>query len=83
MYYSVLDTIMSCIKDRFVLDDYKMCLTLEQRILKGAKGQQCEEEIEKVTGFYQADFDIYILRVLLKTAQSIINADSVERFETF
>ena len=82
-YYSVLDTIIACIKDRFLQDDYDMYLTLEQLVLKSANGEQCEEEFQKVTGFYDDDFDCQLLEVQLKTVPSILSTVTGEKLETF
>ena len=55
--YTVLDTVISCTKDRFMQDDYEMFTTLEQLVLKAANRQLCEEEFEKIVFFYKTNFD--------------------------
>ena len=60
-YYAVLDTVIPCIKDRFMQDDYAMFSTLEQLVLKAAHGKELEEEFKKITQSYKDDFDIELL----------------------
>ena len=60
-----------------------MYLTLEQLVLKSANGEQREEEFQKVTGFYDDDFDCQLLEVQLKTVSSILSTVTGEKLETF
>ncbi|MCP3851713.1 MAG: hypothetical protein GY694_15975 [Gammaproteobacteria bacterium] len=81
--YDVLDTVISCIKDRFMQDDYEMFSTLEQLVLKAANGQPCEEEFEKIVFFSKTNFDCDILKVQILTVQSNIGSVLDDTFETF
>ena len=58
-YYTTLDSVITCIKERFEQKDYEMNATLEQ-------------ELQKVIGFYHDDFDDDILRVQLRTLPAVI-----------
>ena len=66
-YYAVLDSVISCIKERFEQKDYKMYATLEQLLNKAILGESFEEELRKVIGFYHDDFNDNILTLQLRT----------------
>ncbi len=61
-FYAVLGTVISCMKDRFMQDDYVMFSTLEQLLMKAANGQPCEQEFEKMFYSYNTDFDSDFLK---------------------
>ena len=62
-YYAGLDSVITCIKERFEQKDYKMYATLEQLLIKAILGESFEEVLEKVIGFYYDDFNDDILRI--------------------
>ena len=66
-YYAVLDSVISCIKERFEQKDYKMYATLQQLLNKAILGESFEEELRKVIGFYHDDFNDNILTLQLRT----------------
>ena len=41
IYFEAIDVLASCLKDRFAQDDFEIYATLEQVLLKGAKGESC------------------------------------------
>ena len=66
-YYAALDSVITCIKERFEQKDQEMYATLEQLLIKAILGESFEEELQKVIGFYNDDFNDGILRVQLRT----------------
>ena len=66
-YYAALDSVITCIKERFEQKDHEMHATLEQLLIKAILGESFEEELQKVIGFYNDDFNDGILRVQLRT----------------
>ena len=56
-YFEVIDTVITCIKERFDQEDYVMFATCEQVLLKAVRGQQYEIELGKVCDFYHDDYD--------------------------
>jgi hypothetical protein len=71
MYFEGVDTLISCLKGRFQQADFSMYANCEQLLLKAAKGETYEEELEKVLGFYGSDFS----RTSLQTQLQIFAAD--------
>ena len=71
-YYAALDSVITCIKERFEQKDYEMYATLEQLLIKAILGESFEEELQKVIGFYHDDFNDDILRVQLRTLPAVI-----------
>ncbi|XP_070188918.1 zinc finger MYM-type protein 1-like [Littorina saxatilis] len=67
IYFEAIDVLASCLKDRFAQDDFEMYATLEQVLLKGAKGESFEIELAKCSDFYGADFNVPNLRAQLQT----------------
>ena len=68
-YYTALDSVITCIKERFEQKDYEMYATLEQLLIKAILSESFEEELQKVIGFYRDGFNDDILRVPLRTLQ--------------
>lgn len=81
-YYAALDTVITCIKERFEQNDYEMYATLEQLLVKAATGKSCEDECEKVVSFYRDDINSDLLKVHLKTLPAVIGV-SDEVVNTF
>ena len=71
-YYAALNSVITCIKERFEQKDYEMYATLEQLLIKAILGQSFEEELQKVIGFYHDDFNDDKLRVQLRTLSVVI-----------
>lgn len=73
-YYAVLDTVVSCIKERFEQPDYEIYSSLEQLLVKAAMSKSYEEEFVTVTTFYHDDIDGDLLSVQLKTLPAVIGS---------
>ena len=71
-YYAALDSVITCIKERFEQKDYEMYAIHEQLLIKALLGKSSEEELQKVIGFYHDDFNDDILRVQLRTLPAVI-----------
>ena len=70
-YFEVIDTVITCIKERFDQEDYVMFAKCEQVLLKAVRGQQYEIELGKVCDFYHDDYDKNLLSIQLKTLPNI------------
>ena len=68
-YYTALDSVITCIKERFEQKDYEMYATLEQLLIKAILSESFEEELQKVIGFYRDGFNDDMLRVPLRILQ--------------
>ena len=81
-YYAALDSVITCIKERFEQKDYEMYAIHEQLLIKALLGKSSEEELQKVIGFYHDDFNDDILRVQLRTLPAVIGQSqrSVNKF---
>ena len=66
-YYAALNSVITCIKERFEQKDHEMYATLEQLLIKAILDESFEEELQKVIGFYNDDFNDGIIRVQLRT----------------
>ena len=64
IYYETIDTITSCIKDRFDHEGYCVYSKLENLLVKG---KVSEDEIDEVMSFYKTDFDKIQLTTQLVT----------------
>ena len=71
-YYAALDSVITFIKERFEEKYYEMYATLEQLLIKAILGEQFEEELQKVIGFYHDGFNDDILRVQIRTLSAVI-----------
>ena len=71
-YYAALDSAITCIKEWFEQKDYKMCVYLEQLLIKWILGESFEEELQKRIGFYQDEFNNDILRVGRRICEYIL-----------
>ena len=70
-YYAALDSVETCIKERFEQKDHEMYATLEQHFIKAILGESFKEELQKMIGFYHADFNDDIVRVRLRTLPAV------------
>ena len=81
-YYAVLDTVVSCIKERFEQPDYEIYSSLELLLVKAAMVKSYDEEFVTVTIFYRDDINSDLLSVQLKTLPPVIRS-SDELVNTF
>ena len=81
-YYAVLDTVVSCIKERFEQPDYEIYSSLEQLLVKAAMAKSYDEEFVTVTKFYRDDINSDLLSIQLKTLPAVIRS-SDELVNTF
>ena len=81
-YYAVLDTVVSCIKERFEQPDYEIYSSLEQLLVKAAMAKSYDEEFVTVTTFYRDEINSDLLSVQVKTLPAIIRS-SDELVNTF
>ncbi len=75
VYYEALDLILGSITERFDQDDYRVYIQCEELLLKAARGQDYQAEINHVTTFYGSDFNRAKLDAHLKTFHSSLVAD--------
>ena len=66
-YYEALDLVITCIKDRFDQNDYKVYATLQDVLLKAAKKESFDAELDAGLSFYASDFDPSLLKTQLAT----------------
>ena len=71
-YYAALDSAITCIKERFEQKDYKMCVYLEQLLIKWILDESFEEELQKRIGFYHDEFNNDILRIGRRICEYIL-----------
>jgi hypothetical protein len=57
IYYEAIDVLVTTLKDRFDQKDFVMYSQCEQVLLKAAKGEEAEKELENIIMFYGADFE--------------------------
>ena len=81
-YYAVLDTVVSCIKERFEQPDYEIYSSLGKLLVKAAMAKSYDEEFVTVTTFYRDDINSDLLSVQLKTLPAVIRS-SDELVNTF
>ena len=81
-YYAVLDTVVSCIKERFEQPDYEIYSSLEQLLVKAAMAKSYDEQCVTVTTFYRDDINSDLLSVQLKTLPVVMRS-SDELVNTF
>ena len=81
-YYAALDSVITCIKERFEEKYYEMYAIHEQLLIKAIIGKSFEEELQKVIGFYHDAFNDDILKVQLGTLPAKIGQSegSVNKF---
>ena len=66
-YFEVLNIVIDCIKDRFNQKDYRVYATLQEFLLKTAKKESFDVELNNVLSFYESDFDGALLKTQLET----------------
>ena len=79
IYFDAIEGLIKCIKDRFNQESYQIFIHLENLILKAAKNEPFEEDLEATLKFYGKDFNAEMLRVQLndfsQNYSKIPNAD--------
>ena len=65
-YYEALDHVINCIKERFNQEDFQKYAMLQEVLLKAARRQPFNVELEEVMTFHQSDFDLSLMKTLLK-----------------
>ena len=73
-----IDTLTACLKDRFDQSDFNMYAKLEQVLLKSAKSECCEEEIEECCRFYGSDLDDNTLKTQLQIFSGICKTNQLD-----
>ena len=77
IFYEALDLIISCIKNRFEQPGYQVYRKLEDLVVKAAKKEVYDEELEFVCNFYGQDFNREQLKMQLAImANSLPQDDS-------
>jgi hypothetical protein len=64
-YYEALDLVINCIKERFEQEDFQTYVQLQELLLKAARNEPFDNELEEVTMFY-GDFDKTLLKTQLE-----------------
>ena len=78
IYFEAIDTLTACLKDRFDQSDFNMYAKLEQVLLKSAKSECCEEEIEECCRFYGSDLDDNTLKTQLQKFSGICKTNQLD-----
>ena len=78
IYFEAIDTLTACLKDRFDQSDFNMYAKLEQVLLKSAKSECCEEEIEECCTFYGSDLDDNTLKTQLQIFSGICKTNQLD-----
>ena len=65
-YFECLDTIVSCIRDRFDQPGYAVLKNLEDLLLKAVRNEDYSSELDFVLNFYKDDFVRSSLRLQLE-----------------
>ena len=78
VYFEAIDTLTACLKDRFDQSDFNMYAKLEQVLLKSAKSECCEEEIEECCRFYGSDLDDNTLKTQLQIFSGICKTNQLD-----
>ncbi|XP_071522625.1 LOW QUALITY PROTEIN: uncharacterized protein Atac2 [Panulirus ornatus] len=75
IYHETLNLIISCIKDQFDQQDYKMYVNCEQLLLKAACGRDFTDEFHSVTNFFGSDFIPQELQTHLNTLTQTMSCE--------
>ena len=76
-YYEALDFIISGIKGRFDQPGYKLYSNLKALLVKAAKNEKYDEELEFVTDFYKDDFNHDQLNMQLGVCQAMFQVNQL------
>jgi hypothetical protein len=75
IYFEAIDTLATCLKDRFTQKDFEIYAKLEHILVKGAKAECVDKELEECGSFYGTDFDVNVLKTQLLTLSVQVKAD--------
>lgn len=78
IYYEALDLIVTGIKDRFDQPGYRLYSNLEALLVKAAKTERFDEELQFVTAFYKDDFSSDQLSMQLGILSTNIPCESAQ-----
>ena len=67
IYFAVIDTVTSTIKDRFDHPDYRVYANLEVTLLNGANGKNFEDTVTILKKNYHNEFDFVQLKIQLES----------------
>ena len=82
LYYEAIDTMVSCLKDRFEQPGYQTYSILEQTLIKACQGKEFVEELDFICDFYKEDLQKELLRVQLQTLHVDFNSKFEEVYGT-
>ena len=82
LYYEAIDTMVSCLKDRFEQPGYQTYSNLEQILIKACQGKELVEELDFICNFYKEDLQKDLLRVQLQTLHVDFKSKFEERYGT-
>ena len=89
IYYEALDLIISCITDRFDQPGYQIYHKVQDLILKAAKQQDYQNDLDFIINHYGDDFDAALLKTHLEVfspnmqseSQDVTLSDVIEFFK--
>ena len=89
IYYEALDLIISCITDRFDQPGYQIYHKVQDLILKAAKQQDYQNDLNFIINHYGDDFDAALLKThlevfssnMLSESQDVTLSDVIEFFK--
>ena len=82
-YYEAIDTITTCITDRFDQPGYRIYSEVEQLLLKACKREDFDSELKAVCLFYKDDFDPPLLYSQLHTFAVNFNEEGTSNVSIF
>ena len=82
-YYEAIDTITTCITDRFDQPGYRVYSEVEQLLLKACKREDFDSELKVVCLFYKDDFDPTLLCSQLHTFAVNFNEEGTSTVSIF
>ena len=71
MYFVSLDLITTCICNRFYQPGYKMYCNIQELLLKAARNEQYQAELDLVNDFYGSDLNQYLLNTQLQVLSTM------------
>ena len=77
-YFEAIDTLTACLQDKFDQNDFNMYAKLEQVLLKSAKSECFEEEIEECCRFYGSELDENTLKTQLQFFSGICKTNQLD-----
>ena len=71
IYFEALDLITTCISNRFDQPGYKMYCNIQEHLLKAARNEQYQAELDLVADFYGSDLNLYLLNTQLQVLSTM------------